>query len=109
PAQEDPVLLTRQDWRGPKAGAGKEANGFWMVDIRKETKYDVTLYFKSPGAPVKATFTVNGRPTPVSVDADAKTVTLKGVVHGAGPGQLSATIGAEKPYGVDYIELKRAE
>jgi len=109
PAQEDPVLLTRQDWRGPKAGAGKEANGFWMVDIRKETKYDVTLYFKSPGAAVKVAYTVNGRPTPVSADADAKTVTLKGVVHGAGPGQLSATIAAEKPYGVDYIELKRAE
>jgi hypothetical protein len=76
------------------------------VDVRKEAKYDVTLYFQPPGSSVKATYTLNGRPTPVMVEPDAKSVTLKGVAHGAGPGQLSATIAAEKPYGVDYIELK---
>jgi arylsulfatase A-like enzyme len=109
PAHEDPVMLTRQDWRGPKAGAGKEANGFWQVDVRKEMKVDVTLYFRAPGAATKVTYSVNGRPSPMPIEADATTATLKAVPHGVGPGQVSATIATDKPYGVDYIELKRTE
>lgn len=109
PAHEDPVWLTRQDWRGPKAGWNKDSNGFWQVDVRKESKYDVTLHFLAPGAPTKVTYTVNGRPTPVAIAADATSVTLKSVPHAIGPGQLSATIAAEKPYGVEHIELKKIE
>jgi arylsulfatase A-like enzyme len=109
PSQEDPVMLTRQDWRGPRAGWAKDSNGFWLVEVRKDTRYDVTLYFQPPGSPAKVTYTVSGRPTPVMVEADAKSVTLKSVPHGTGPGQLSASIATEKPYGVDYIELRRVD
>jgi arylsulfatase A-like enzyme len=109
PAHEDPVTLTRQDWRGPKAGWNKDSSGFWLVDVRKESKYDVTLTFAPPGAPTKVTYTVNGRPTPMAIDANATSVTLKSVPHAIGPGQVSATIAGEKPYGVEYIELKRVD
>lgn len=107
--QEDPVLLTRQDWRGPKAGWGKDSNGFWLVDIRKEPKYDVTLRFRAPGAPVKVRYSCSGRMSEQQVDATATAVTMRGVAHPSGPNQLSAMIATDKPYGVDYIELKRAD
>jgi len=108
PEHEDPAVLTRQDWRGPKAGWAKDSDGFWLADLPKETRYDVTLRFRAPGAPATVTYSC-GKSVDVEVAPDATSATLKGVVHPAGPAQLSATIKTEKPYGVGYIELKRVD
>jgi len=40
---ENPVTLTRQDWRGPQAGWGKEGVGHWTVVAAKAGQYDVTV------------------------------------------------------------------
>ena len=48
---EDPVRLTRQDWRGPKAGWGADSAGYWEVDVREGGRYRVTLTFKFYGTP----------------------------------------------------------
>ena len=36
-------------------------------------------------------------------------VVLKGVVHPAGPGRISAAVHGAKVYGVDFVELKRVD
>jgi arylsulfatase A-like enzyme len=41
--KENPVRLTRQDWRGPKAGWNKDSLGHWEVDIVRGGKYKVTI------------------------------------------------------------------
>jgi arylsulfatase A-like enzyme len=109
PAHEDPVVLTRQDWRGPKAGWGKDSDGVWLVDVPKETKFDVTLRFRAPGVKSTVTYACGAKTAEAAVAPDATSVTVSGVVHPAGPAQLGATIGAPRPYGVDYIELKRVD
>jgi hypothetical protein len=109
PAHEDPVEFTRQDWRGPKADSTKDSDGFWLVNILKETTYDVTLRFRAPGALTVITYSYGAKTKDVPVLAEAIGVTLKGVVHPAGPTQIGATLKTEKPYGVDYIELKRPD
>jgi arylsulfatase A-like enzyme len=48
-AQENPVRLTRQDWRGPKASWTPQGVGHWQVDVRRAGRYSVTLRF----APLK--------------------------------------------------------
>jgi hypothetical protein len=45
--KENPVRLSRQDWRGPKAGWGPESIGHWEVKIERAGKYKVTIW--SPG------------------------------------------------------------
>jgi arylsulfatase A-like enzyme len=109
PEHENPAVLTRQDWGGPKAGWAADSDGFWRVDVAKETRYDVMLRFRPPGATCKITYSRGGKSTDAELAADATSVSLPGVVHTAGPTQLSATIVVAKPYGVDYIELKRAD
>jgi arylsulfatase A-like enzyme len=45
--KENPVRLSRQDWRGPKAGWGPEDIGHWTVKIEREGIYRVTIH--APG------------------------------------------------------------
>jgi arylsulfatase A-like enzyme len=104
---EDPLVLTRQDRRGPRAGEAGDAAGGWLVDLEKEMTFDVTLRFRAPGAGVKVRYSCGSVTKDVEVAAEATSVVLSGVAHPAGPGRISAAVGAAKPYGVDYVELKR--
>jgi hypothetical protein len=40
---ENPVTLTRQDWRGPKATWDANGLGHWEVDVKAGGEFDVTL------------------------------------------------------------------
>src|SRR5207253_2093619 len=41
--KENPVWLTRQDMRGPKAGWAADAEGYWEVKIERAGRYELTL------------------------------------------------------------------
>jgi hypothetical protein len=43
------------------------------------------------------------------VAAGATDVVIPGVVHPSGPAQLGATLAGPRPYGVEYVELKRVD
>jgi arylsulfatase A-like enzyme len=89
---EDPVLLTRQDLRGAK---------FWLVEVAKETKFDVTLHFKSAAAGT-IDYACGSAKASGPRESGATKVTLPGVVHSPGRHELSAI-------GADYVELRRVE
>jgi arylsulfatase A-like enzyme len=40
---ENPVTLTRQDWRGPQAGWDNNGLGFWDVEVPQAADYDITV------------------------------------------------------------------
>ncbi|HXT59158.1 MAG TPA: arylsulfatase [Pirellulales bacterium] len=46
---ENPVVLTRQDWRGSAAGWKPNDIGHWELDVATEGEYQVILHF-TPGA-----------------------------------------------------------
>ena len=60
---EDPVTLTRQDWRGPKAGWGADSQGYWEVEFATEGPYEITLHF-----PAKAAAPSSTKSTPSAKD-----------------------------------------
>ncbi len=46
--QENPVVLTRQDWRHTKGRPwAPDSNGYWMLHVAKEGTYDVRLRSKN--------------------------------------------------------------
>jgi arylsulfatase A-like enzyme len=106
-SHEDPVLLSRQERRGPRAGESGDAAGGWLVDLEKETAFDVTLHFKAPGTAAKLTYACGSISKEIDVAGDATSILLKGVVHPAGQARISASIAAAKAYGADYVELQR--
>jgi arylsulfatase A-like enzyme len=107
---EDPVLLTRQDWRGPRAGWGPNDLGYWEVEVARAGAYDLTLRFA--GLPEDGVLTV------ALGDVKVKAEVKKGATEHAfekvrlpeGPGRLEPvlTVGKETR-GVLYAGVKRAE
>ncbi|MGH9373316.1 MAG: hypothetical protein ACRD15_17485, partial [Vicinamibacterales bacterium] len=43
--REDPVRLTRQDWRGAQAGWTPKSVGHWQVEVRRAGRYSLTVRF----------------------------------------------------------------
>src|SRR5262249_41175161 len=41
--KENPVRLSRQDWRGDKAGWNADSLGHWEVKVERTGKYKVTI------------------------------------------------------------------
>lgn len=46
-ANENPVRLSRQDWRGPKAGWNADSVGHWLTRVEKPGQYEVTVISRS--------------------------------------------------------------
>ncbi len=45
--KENPVRLSRQDWRGPNAGWAANSEGHWQVKFERAGRYKVTLISKA--------------------------------------------------------------
>jgi arylsulfatase/arylsulfatase A len=107
--QENPVRLSRQDWRGAKAGRA----GYWTVRVERAGEYEVTLlskgkfnnyslscsYDSESGASLAVR--AGGRSTRTMRRVNV-TVELK-----KGDARLEAEVEANgKRRGVDYVEVK---
>lgn len=106
-SHEDPVTLTRQDWRGPRAGWDPGSVGYWEVDVRRAGKFDVTLRMAALPSDAKARFRLNGAEIDRPVPAGAKEVALNGLTLKSGPGRLEAELlGGDKTLGVQYVDVR---
>jgi hypothetical protein len=105
--QENPVLLTRQDWRGPRAGWDDNSLGFYEVEVRHRGPFEVTLRFPPQPLPRIAELEFRGQVKQVQVPANATDATLSGVTLPPGTGRLEGRIAAQPlPVGVHYIQIR---
>ena len=101
---ENPVMLSRQDWRGPKAGWGGTSLGHWEVHVAKEGTYSITLRCQAFNAPATAFFRFGDVTRDVKLEPGAKTCTFKDVPLKAGDGKLEAwVLIKKKSIGVQYV------
>lgn len=104
---ENPVVLTRQDWRGI-VPAQKQFNGHWLVNVTEAGNYDVTLLFKPMQKPATARFELGSVKTEQPVRSSDETVVFKNVSLPAGPGQLEAYLDVNNQrIGVMFVEVLR--
>jgi len=105
---EDPVLLTRQDWRGPKAQWSEGALGYYEVDVRQAGLYEVELRFPRLAAPGKAVFTLGGARVKGEAKEGATSVRLPAVQLAAGAGRAEGRLESGSAVnGAHYIEVRR--
>lgn len=112
--KENPVRLSRQDWRGEKAGWTPQSIGHWEVMIERAGRYEVTAHgrtefseyvvavdYGASAIEFSGRFRSSGKEPPAS-HAETHLMNLE-----AGPARLRATItiGSEVR-GADYAELK---
>jgi len=108
--QENPVLLTRQDWRGPGATWGPKGIGYWEVDVATAARYEVRLRFAALQTDGEATLSCGSVSARQAIRAGEAECAFSDVRLPSGPGRLEAAIkeGTEV-WGVQYVEVKRIE
>ncbi len=109
-AQENPVLLTRQDWRGKAANWGPKGIGYWEVNVVSRGPYEVKLRFAPSKAEGEARLSCGAFSARQLIKANEQECAFRNVQLPAGPGRLEAALveGPDK-LGVHYIQIQRLE
>jgi arylsulfatase A-like enzyme len=102
---ENPLTLTRQDWRGERAGWGGNGLGHWDVEFAAG-EYDVTLRVPAESRESTARLAIGDielvRPLPAGSDR----VVFRGLTIPAGTARVEGTFGSERAAGVHYVDLE---
>lgn len=105
---ENPVLLTRQDWRGPDANWTPRSIGHWYVDVATDAKYQVKVLFNAPKSATQLKFSCGDVAVTKPIDAGQTQCTFESLHLPAGRAILAAALGeGGKAVGVNYLEISR--
>ena len=106
---ENPVLLTRQDWRGPHASWEDSGQGYWEVDVRESGEYECTLLFPASNSEGQAWVSLGGVKAEMTVAAGVKSakLRLRGVRKGLSRVEAGITPRGVLEFGAHYVEVRR--
>ncbi len=90
--QENPVRLTRQDWRGAQAGWTPASLGHWEVDVRRTGAYVVQVRFARLDTPGTVSVAFGGNSLRKEVPAGATTATFDRLRLARGAGRLESWV-----------------
>ena len=108
--RENPTILTRQDWRGPLAGAEPNNLGFWQVRVVKDGRFDVALKFAPRPFPTVLNLVLSETRHQQELAPGATEFTFKNVPASAGPCRLEAWIeGNKMRAGVLDVQVRRLD
>jgi arylsulfatase A-like enzyme len=107
---ENPVLLTRQDWRGPLASWKPGAIGCWDLQVTTGARYAIKLRFDPAKAAGTARLNYDGVSTEQPIKTGDEQCTFANVPLPAGSGRLEPTLEfGSTVLGVNYVEVCRLE
>jgi arylsulfatase A-like enzyme len=112
--KENPVRLSRQDWRGPKAGWAADSVGHWELKVERAGKYEVTVRGNAAYNSDKVTIGAGDDAIEFGGSqgsANGKELTVKELTYTVdlpkGAARVTAVVTlAGKSRGADYVELK---
>ena len=113
---ENPVILTRQDWRGPAADWGDKGLGHWEVYVapppgntaaKMVGPFDVRLRFKPIDIARTASFTLSGIEHSTKIAAGAEAHTFENVTLPVGDGRIEPVLTTPdgETVGVNYVDV----
>jgi len=110
---EDPTILTRQDWRGPGANWGPKGLGHWELAVPEGGTFQITCDFRPPKAAATAHLKLQTQEFIRPVDPRSGRCVFTLVKLRPSPAErLEAWVqedGGEKPYGMQFVHVKRIE
>lgn len=105
---ENPVTLTRQDWRGMRAEWSPRGLGHWEVDVRRAGRYDVTLQFGPVAGGTTAHFDVRDVHAELALPPGAVEARFPDLWLPRGPARLRAWLAAGGTnVGVQFVDVMR--
>ena len=106
---ENPVILTRQDWRMVGRDGWEDGYlGYWEVDVKSAGKYDVRFRFTKQERAGRAEFKLGDVELSKPFTREAESVTFSDVVLESGPARLDARlVRGGKMVGVNYVDVSK--
>ena len=108
--QENPVLLTRQDWRGSQADWSPRGIGYWEVNVVTAASYEIKFRFDELKKDAEASLACGTFSASEPLKAGATEYTFPKVQLPAGPARFEPRILQGKAVlGVKYVEVRRLD
>jgi arylsulfatase A-like enzyme len=108
--REDPTVLTRQDWRGPRAGVEANDLGHWEVNVVRGGRYTVAFRLTRRRFPTVAHLSLHGVERSQKLDTGASGCIFTDVPWTEGPGRLEAWVeGNRNTAGVLDVTVHRTD
>ena len=109
-AYENPVILTRQDWRRPLVHPTPRSYGYWEIEIARGGKYNITLHFKALNHDATAEISLNGKRLRRELKPGMDRCAFAAVELSPGPTRLEAICTHDNEItGPRFVELKRLD
>ena len=90
---ENPVVLTRQDWRHAKGRPwAADSNGYWELYAARPGKYDVKIDFPAANADGELLLQVSGRKIGQMIEKGETSARFAEIPVDKGPTRLMATL-----------------
>jgi arylsulfatase A-like enzyme len=89
---ENPTILTRQDWRGPRAGWNLNDLGFWEVQVAKAGRFEFTTHVTPRRFATKLHLSLGSARAERALAPGQSECTFPAVELAAGPGRLEAWV-----------------
>ncbi len=108
---ENPVILTRQDWRVAGAdGYGDKNLGYWEVDVASSGNYEVRLRFPPQETAGRVEFQLDDHRAQAEFDAETESVTFGPFAFTEGSTTLEARlIRNGTTVGVKYVDVTKLD
>jgi arylsulfatase A-like enzyme len=107
---ENPVTLTRQDWRGPQASWSPDSLGYWELEVARKGIYDITLHLWPDSTAREVHFKLSEVALRRSVEPAALSCQFHSVPLNPGKGRLEASVvSTGKTVGVKYVQVMQKE
>jgi len=90
--RENPTILTRQDWRGPRAGTGLNDLGYWEIEQPHAGRCDIKLDLQPRRFPTEAHFALGGVKLKQPIAAGVTECWFRSVELPRGPCRLEAWV-----------------
>jgi arylsulfatase/arylsulfatase A len=104
---EKKTTLTRQDWRGPKAGWADDNEGHWDIVVQTAGTYRLKVDFIASKEERKLNVQIGGFARLIEVKPDASDAVVDIPVAKVGEVKLEAWLEGAKRIGVKFVEVER--
>jgi len=107
--RENPTLLTRQDWRGPRAGWTLNDLGYWEVDVARAGRFEITIHVTPRHFPTVAHLALGSDRQEHALNVGESEYRFSDVAWPGGPGRLEAWVeGNGTSAGVLDVTVRRS-
>jgi arylsulfatase A-like enzyme len=108
--EENPSILTRQDWRGPRAGGARNSLGYWEIQVARPGGYAITLHLAPRPAAATAHLALPGVALEKDLGPRTSECTFEPVALTPGPGRLEAWLArGDATTGVLSVDVRRLD